>query len=76
MLNEILELQIITTPGMSIEECQHLIQKLECANLAKESLIEGNLSLEDYCDILGLCEVNVDEYLINIEDNLTVAGMI
>jgi hypothetical protein len=76
MINEVLNLQIITTPGMTIEESEHLIKQLECAELAKTAFIRGELSLEDYCDILQLCGVNVDEYLFQIESNLHLAGIL
>ncbi|PHJ62792.1 hypothetical protein VF14_26875 [Nostoc linckia z18] len=76
MINEILGLQIITTPGMSLEECSYLIKQLECANLAKIQFAQGKLSLEDFCDILELCGVNVDEYLLQVEANLTTAGIL
>ncbi|BAY15701.1 hypothetical protein NIES21_15200 [Anabaenopsis circularis NIES-21] len=76
MINEILNLQIITTAGMSIQESEYLIKQLECAELAKSAFAEGKLSLLDYCDILQLCEVNVDEYLTQIETNLNAAGIL
>lgn len=76
MLNEVLGLQIITTPGMSLAESEHLIKQLECANLGKIAFIKGELSLEDFCDILELCDVDVDEYLINVENNLSIAGIL
>lgn len=76
MLQDILNLQIITTPGMSFDECDHLIKQLECANLAKIAFIAGNISLADYCDILELCGVNVDEYILQIEQNLTTVGIL
>lgn len=76
MINEILNLQVITAPGTTIQESKHLIKQLECAELAKTAFIRGELSFQDYCDILQLCGVNVDEYLLQIEANLNLAGIL
>lgn len=76
MINQVLNLQIITAEGMSLQESDHLIKQLECAELAKDAFIRGELSLEDYCDILQLCGVNVDEYLTQIETNLNAVGIL
>ncbi len=76
MLDDILGLSIITTEKMSESESSKLIEKLECAELAKTRFIKGEISFEDYLDILELCEVDIDNYLITVEDNLAVDGII
>lgn len=76
MLDQILNLQIVTTSKMSLDEANHLIKQLECADLAKTAFIKGKLSLEDYFDILKLCGVNVDEYLSIIGANLQTVGIL
>ncbi|MEH1895627.1 MAG: hypothetical protein V7K94_10075 [Nostoc sp.] len=75
MLDGILGLSIVTTERMSEIESSKLIEQLECAELAKQHFIEGAISFEDYLDILNLCEVDIDNYLITVEDNLAVAGI-
>ncbi|MEH1883996.1 hypothetical protein [Nostoc sp.] len=75
MLDGILGLSIVTTERMSESESSKLIEQLECAELAKQHFIEGAISFEDYLDILNLCEVDIDNYLITVEDNLAVAGI-
>lgn len=74
MLNSILGLQIIVTPGIEKQEASHLIKQLECAELAQAAFVKGNLSLIDYCDILQLCDVDVDNYLLQVENNLSTVG--
>jgi hypothetical protein len=76
MLQEILNLQIVVSPGIEKAESVHLIKQLECAELALNAFVKGFLSLSDYCDILQLCEVNVDDYLLQVEDNLSLVGII
>ncbi|NJN13890.1 MAG: hypothetical protein HC836_34530 [Richelia sp. RM2_1_2] len=74
MLTEILNLQIIVTPDIEKTESAYLIKQLECAELALNAFVKGDLSLSDYCDILLLCDVNVDDYLLQVEDNLSAIG--
>ncbi|MEH2009991.1 hypothetical protein [Nostoc sp.] len=76
MLDDILGLRIVTTEKMSESESLKLIEQLECAELAKQRFIEGVISFEDYLDILELCEVDIDDYLITVEDNLAVDGIV
>lgn len=76
MLNDILGLTIITNQKMSEGESLRLIEKLECAELAQQRFIKGLISLSDYLDILNLCEVNVDDYLLTVENNLITAGVL
>ncbi|MEA5601078.1 hypothetical protein [Nostoc sp. UHCC 0252] len=76
MLNDILGLTIITNQGMPEGESLRLIEKLECAELAQQHFIKGLISLSDYLDILDLCEVNVDDYLVTVEQNLAAVGAI
>ena len=70
MLDSILELKILTTEGMTDDESTKLIDQLECAELAKQRFIDGSINFEDFLDILELCEVNIDDYLITVEENL------
>lgn len=76
MISDILSLTIVTTQGMSADESLMLIKQLECAELAKQRFIEGLISFEDYLDILSLCNVNIDDYLVTVEGNLVIAGVI
>ena len=71
-----LGLQIIVAPSLEEEEIKILIKQMECAELAQTKFITGELSLSDYCDILQLCEINVDDYLITVEDNLSSLGVL
>jgi len=76
MLDEILSLEIFVAPNLESAEIQHLIKQLECAELAQTNFIKGKLTFADYCDILQLCNVNIDRYLIQVEENLHEIGLI
>lgn len=75
MIQELLGTQIVTTEGMSNDEALHLVKQAECAELALTHFLKGLISFCDYCDILELCGVGMDSYLINLENNLTAVGI-
>ena len=75
MLDGILELSIITTEGMSQDESLKLIEQLECAELALSQFVKGGISFNDYVDILKLCNVDIEDYFIQVESNLTAVGI-
>jgi len=76
MLQQYLSTQIITPHSICENEAAYLIKQLEAAQLALTRFIEGAINFSDYCDILQLCDVNVDDFLINVEQNLAVDGLI
>jgi hypothetical protein len=76
MLKQILATQILTPNAVCINEAAYLIKQYDTAQLALQRFIEGVIDFADYCDILQLCEVNVDDFLINVEQNLEVDGLI
>lgn len=70
MLSEILGVEIPLFPQMSLDEIEIRIEQEECAYLGKIAFLNNQISLEDYFDILELCEVGMDEYLINLESSI------
>ena len=76
MLDQYLSTQIITPHAICGDEAAYLIKQLETAQLALKRFMEGVINFADYCDILQLCDVNVDDFLINVEQNLAVDGLI
>ncbi|MEH2381141.1 MAG: hypothetical protein V7K27_20015 [Nostoc sp.] len=76
MLDNILGLTILATEKLSQNESSKLIEQLECADLGKKHFIDGSISFEDFLDILELCEVNIDDYLITVEKNLAEVRII
>jgi hypothetical protein len=70
MLNQILELEIQIASPMETEESQYLIKQLETAELAKDKFLKNQISFQDYIDILEVCNIDIDDYLITLEDNL------
>ena len=76
MLQQYLSTQVVTSHAVCEHEAAYLIKQLEIAQLALTQFLEGSINFSDYCDILQLCDVNVDDFLINVEQNLSVDGLI
>ncbi|MCC5640539.1 hypothetical protein LC593_32865 [Nostoc sp. CHAB 5844] len=76
MLDILLETEIQVNHQISFDEANDLVRKLEVANLARDKFLAGQISLSDYCDILEMCDVNLDDYLISVESNLNNFGLI
>jgi hypothetical protein len=70
LINQILELEIKIVAPMETEESQYLIRQLETAELAKDKFLKNQISFQDYIDILEVCDIDIDNYLITLEDNL------
>ncbi|WP_017314923.1 hypothetical protein [Mastigocladopsis repens] len=70
------EIFIAKSDNLTLSDCARLIQKQEVANLALEKFILGQISFQDYIDILETCEMNIDDYLITVEQNLITCGML
>lgn len=76
MFEQYLSTQIIAPHVICEDEAAYLIKQLETAQLALTRFVEGVIDFADYCDILQLCGVNVDDFLIGVEQNLTTDGLI
>jgi hypothetical protein len=74
MLSSILNTEINLNGFVCIDEANHLIKQQECVELARTRFINGEISFADYCDILELCDINIDQYLVTVENNLQVVG--
>jgi hypothetical protein len=74
---EVLKTEIIIPAGetLSREECDYLVLKEEVATLARDKFAQGLISYEDYLDILETCDINIDDYLVTIENNLHELGI-
>lgn len=75
MLQSLLATEIYLPHQITEDEANYLIAQSECAELALSRFVAGDISFEDYCDILELCNVDIDNYLLTIEINLEIAGI-
>lgn len=70
MLQSLLNVGIfIPTRPLSQDEINHLILKEEVANLGLKRFLKGQISFNDYLDVLEVCNVDVDDYLQTVDEN-------
>lgn len=75
MIEQIIETEIIIIQGISPEEIDDLIKKHEACHDAKISLMKGNISWDDYIDILALAEIDIDEFLDEANNDAILMGI-
>lgn len=75
MLQNLLSTEILVCEQINHSDAEHLIKSLEASELALQKFLAQEISFADYCEILELCGVTMDEYLINLESNLSIIGI-
>ena len=51
-------------------DIKQLTQQLHTCNSARDDLLSGNISFDDYLDVLNQNEVNLEAYEETVEENL------
>lgn len=75
MLQHLLSTEIQLVDKISANEAMHLVKQLEASELALEKFLKNEISFSVYCEILELCDIDIDDYLINLEENLLDFGV-
>ncbi|MDZ7953331.1 hypothetical protein [Nostoc sp. DedQUE09] len=76
MLADLTKCEIILVPQVSQEEISDLIKREEITSLANSRFAKGEISFQDYIDCLEVVGVCIDDYLLTVENNLTIAGVL
>lgn len=76
MLADLIKCEIVLVPQVSQEEISDLIKREEITYLANARFAKGEISFQDYIDCLEVAEVCIDDYLLTVENNLTIAGVL
>lgn len=74
MIEQVLSTEIVIVDRICEEEARHLQKQLETSELALQKFLSNQITFTDYLEILELCGVNIDNYLVNIENSLLEAG--
>lgn len=75
MIEKIFETEILLVQGISPEEIDDLIKKHEACYDAKISLMNGNISWDDYIDILAFSNLEIDEFLDEANNDAILMGI-
>ena len=76
MIEGIIGVEIPLYPQMTEDEIKLRLEQEEAAHLGLTCFSKGHINLEEYMDILEMCEVDMDAYFSNVESNLIVIGAI
>lgn len=76
MIEGIIGVEIPLYPQMTEDEIKLRLEQEEAAQLAMKCFCDGSITLEEYMDVLEMCEVNMDSYCLNLEQNLNATGLI
>lgn len=76
MIGELLSVEILLVPHTSSDEINNLIKREEITSLANSRFTKGEISFQDYIDCLEVAGVWIDDYLLTVENNLTIAGVL
>lgn len=74
-MQSLLSTQIVIVGKISEEEARHLEQRLQVSELALQRFLANKISFADYLDMIELCDINIDDYLINVEKNISAIGL-
>jgi hypothetical protein len=74
MIRSLIGVEIPLFPEICDQEIEKRIEQEEAANLALTCFVAGKISLSDYLDILEMCEVEMDDFISNAENNLIILG--
>lgn len=75
MIEAILQPEIFLVNQVCSEEAAHLIKQLEVAKLATDKFIKAEINFDDFLELMKLSGVNIDEYLLVVEENLLSIGI-
>ncbi|MGB3651225.1 MAG: hypothetical protein WBA41_08440 [Rivularia sp. (in: cyanobacteria)] len=63
-------LSIFIPTDVCNEEFDALLKQADCINRAKAELLKSDISTDDYLDAVEFFGVDIDKYVIEIENNL------
>ncbi len=73
MLEEALRVGIfIPARKLSNDEINYLIEREQVASLALQRLLALEITWSDYLDLLEACNVDIDDYLDDVEHNCQI----
>lgn len=74
MLEDILGSQLVISPDYNRSDIERLIEQLDNCNKACQLLIKGEISIEDYLDVLEFNGHDIDDYFAVTDSNLLIIG--
>ncbi len=76
MIFDLIKCEIFLVPKVSQEEISDLIKREEITELANTRFAKGEISFQDYIDCLEAAAVDIDDFLLTVENNLSRVGIL
>ena len=75
-IDEALSLVILTGKNrdMSKSDLEKIVDSYSVMESAKDSLLDGAITVDEYCDLCASHDINVDSYLEAVENELVTIG--
>jgi len=75
VIRNLLSTEILIVEKISNEEARQLEKKLELSELALQKFLSSQINLSDYLETLEMCQIDIDDYLLTVENNLSLVGI-
>jgi hypothetical protein len=75
MIQNLLSTEIVIVEKISDEEARQLEKQLELSELALKRFLKSEINFSDYLEIMKMCQINIDDYLIVVQNNLSAIGI-
>ena len=70
ILEDVLGIELNLHPHLHVEEINDMVEREEAVSLGLRALDRGQITIEDYFDIVELAGIDMDEYINTVGDNL------
>lgn len=75
MIKNLLSTQIVIVEKISDRDARQLEKQLQLSELALQKFLSSEINFSDYLEMMEMCQIDVDEYLLIVQDNLSAIGM-
>ena len=74
MIQNLLSTEIVIVEKISDKEARQLEKQLQLSELALKRFLSADITFSEYLEIMEMCEVDIDDYLVTVENNLSAIG--
>ena len=74
VLNDLLNVEIVLgqdSQDMNSTDLDSLVSLHSLMEIARNDFLKGSITFEEYLELLDMAGMNIDDYCLNLENNLT-----
>jgi hypothetical protein len=79
VLNNLLGVEIVLnkdSQDMNQTDIDNLVSLHSLMEVARKDFLKGSITFEEYLELLNMAGMNIDDYCLNLENNLTTIGIL